>query len=713
MQIVETTIRPVRLALACSTDASNRVLRRAFRLVGGRWGGYFDIVLRCSPAGRLDPFWTNVMKAADPDLVLIIDPKVSVAKLASTLERAGLQPFAVERLKEGAERRTPHRLIFRETPTRAPDIDPDDTSQADEVLDLECGSATWREIARLGLPHPTTEATRQRRAADARLPLDERAPVMRGRVGITAEGAASARWLLIGGADDPELACRYWSLRALGAAPTWRVLRGADLGRRPALLARSFVISAPGVDVDLVSRTAAEWSTQRKSFRAESASDVAAIPYRRYHLASQVEAVVPFDGFLRVSLPAPPPLEHEYAATARGAVEFNLLSATPGAPDGMILVPNDCSRELVARGHPERETRVTRRGFAQLQPLTAAALVAVPEITYRQAVTAAFEQHRFRLTPSDKGLYQQRSLQLAGGLQFLAWMLRQPSSRHLLNMFFEYHLAGSPPEGYRRAVRYDELRNRLLAQVKASRGGRSLRASVRDRAEAWLADWADGLLERELLEGGHVLRCPECAYRSFYRLDDLGQRFRCRRCVADSPLPGDVERCFRLNEAAYQLLVHDGDVTVLTLATLRDRALQSLLYLPEIISKRDGVVRELDIAALVDGELVVGEVKSNDKLAAKEVRNSRFVVRNARASRMLFATTSKAQDECAAGDCASCIARHGEHHADNAWSTGAREQVEETRSNLAGEGIKVESLCWYSLVGSHADARQELRPFER
>jgi hypothetical protein len=178
-------------------------------------------------------------------------------------------------------------------------------------------------------------------------------------------------------------------------------------------------------------------------------------------------------------------------------------------------------------------------------------------------------------------------------------------------------------------------------------------------------------------------------------------------------MPAQSARSFRLNEAVYQLLKHDGDVTVLMLATLRSRAERSLLYLPEVVTERDRVTRELDVAALVDGELFVGEMKSNNKLTPKEVKNSRFVVRNAQAQTMLFATTARAPGPCRAGECAKCIRDHGEHHADRAWNTGARQLIEDTRRALDRENIRVESHCWYTLVGQHADAEQPLHRFRR
>ncbi len=44
---------------------------------------------------------------------------------------------------------------------------------------------------------------------------------------------------------------------------------------------------------------------------------------------------------------------------------------------------------------------------------------------------------------------------------------------------------------------------------------------------------------------------------------------------------------FRLNEAFFQMRTHHGEVVTLCLAVLREKARQSLLYLPEVTLSSD------------------------------------------------------------------------------------------------------------------------------
>jgi hypothetical protein len=703
MQIVESSLRPPRIALALGEGASNRVLRRVFRLLGGKWGGFYDIVVVFGADGSISRFWADLLVSADPDYVLVVDPHLTVSDVSQRVSELGLQPFEVDRLKERQERRGRWRWLFRELPTR-----PDSQSAEKRVMDHDDGRSEWRTIARRGLPNPQSRYRRVKPSEERDLPA--KFPVTLGRLGITGQPRKGAIWYLIGDSDEPLLACRYWSLRAIGRAPRWHP-GGAIQSRKPQVPGSEIVVFAPEASSTEIDEALKRWASKRRKVTAADDDAPQRFPRSHVYLASQLETVTPYEGFWRTSLPSPPPLEDDYASVARCVAEFHLLSPNFDDPDGIVLAPTQTSRELVAGDREYLPSRITRGGVAKLSQFSKSALVAIPHISYREAVGAAFAEHDFSLTPSDKGLYQQRSLQLAKGLRYLAWMLRQPESRLLLDVFFEYHLEGQAPSTYRRAVRYDELEDLLLAHVRKVRG--SLRGPWRRRAEDWLAYWVDGLLERDLLLGGHVLRCPVCADRSFYRLESLSQSFECHRCMATSPMPGHTPRCFQLNEAIFQLLEHDGEVATLTLAVLRESAELSFLYLPEVVSRRDGVTRELDIAALVDGELVIGEVKSTAKLSKKEIKSSRFVAKNGRARRMLFATTAKQQEHCAAGECDACKAEHGEHHADRAWGPEIREEIRKTRESLAAQGCRVESLCWASLHGVDREQHVPLARFER
>lgn len=149
-----------------------------------------------------------------------------------------------------------------------------------------------------------------------------------------------------------------------------------------------------------------------------------------------------------------------------------------------------------------------------------------------------------------------------------------------------------------------------------------------------------------------------------------------------------------------------GQVVTLALAALRREATESFLYLAET-EIVDSSVREVDIAALVDGALVLVEAKSNNSLSTAEVNKYRYVARRCGAARVIFATTNQPDALCGGEECDTCVASYGTNHADRAWNIGAQALIQDARTALAAHGIHVESWCYHHLVGQYSTSPLE------
>jgi hypothetical protein len=695
MRVVETSSRPPRLAIAVSEHASNRVLRRAFRLVGGRWGGVFDVLVRVEPDQLVDDFYKGVLRLHDPDFVLVIDSRLDRYSWSTLLGDLKIQPFDVVRLRERAEYRE-YEHLFIEGPTVR------EADNPESVHDVDTPALTWRQAAHIGLPGAQTT---RKRSANVAVP----SPVDLGREALTAR-AQVRRWLVFANSGDIDMACRFWNLRALGARPLWS---GPDALSQPQpptrVLIRAYLYAGAAYESE-ARRAAASWAQGGRRVRLAPADPAEVLRPSTPYFASHVQAVTEHRGILRFSLPSPPAMTRPVQRSLVGIAEHRILSPNPGDPDGLVLSRDVASRKLVSRGARMEDWRVTRGGIAEIRPIHRPDLVAVHDVRYQDAIAAPLSEGGFTVEASDKGRYQQRTLELAGGLRFLAWCLRQRDSARLLALFDQYHGTGSPPPDYRRAVRFSELRSELHATLREKRG--RLRARLIADAEAWLQQWTAQLLDRGLLVAGYVLACTECARRAFYPADDVGQRFTCQRCTSENLVAPDVQRAYQLNEAFYQMRLHHGDVVTLVLAALRGSAKASLLYQPEVILRGGNNSREIDAVALVDGDLVIAEAKSNNDLGNAEVKWYRFVAGRAPVSRVVFATTSRDRPLCAALDCVTCRTNGGVHHRDYAWSPSAQSKIADMRSRLSGRGLEVESRCFQALVAEHPDASAELATFD-
>lgn len=106
---------------------------------------------------------------------------------------------------------------------------------------------------------------------------------------------------------------------------------------------------------------------------------------------------------------------------------------------------------------------------------------------------------------------------------------------------------------------------------------------------------------------------------------------------------------------------------------------------------------ELDVVAVRDGEIVIGEATSKDRIKKARVYNIGKIAEKIRARRVLFSTTNR--ESCNDSSCESCVAE--ENYADNAFSHGSesqgewgtREFIRDLRTQLVQHDIEVTCVC--------------------
>ncbi len=174
----------------------------------------------------------------------------------------------------------------------------------------------------------------------------------------------------------------------------------------------------------------------------------------------------------------------------------------------------------------------------------------------------------------------------------------------------------------RQTTRYSKLLDAWKIELEAAIDADDQLKSQRDEMLAELAEDLDNslsyLLECSIFYRGHEWVCRDCSHRNWVGVDSLKDVMSCDVCRRDHQLPVDVALDFRLNEFfANCLREHDTLTVVWALSALRQEskrcfmfAPQTALYrnYPEIQGKR--IDRELDVVCIVDGKVVIGEVKA-------------------------------------------------------------------------------------------------------
>lgn len=143
--------------------------------------------------------------------------------------------------------------------------------------------------------------------------------------------------------------------------------------------------------------------------------------------------------------------------------------------------------------------------------------------------------------------------------------------------------------------------------------------------EPWVYSQADlvgalaGLTERGVLLMGFRARCSSCGYRDWHHIDEAKQTLRCRGCNAAFPMPPEQRWHYRLNSLVRAAYAEHGllpVVLVLGQLLLMD-ARSAFLFAPclDLFEKdSEGPVGDLDIAVILDGQFVIGEVKQSRDL---------------------------------------------------------------------------------------------------
>ncbi len=133
-----------------------------------------------------------------------------------------------------------------------------------------------------------------------------------------------------------------------------------------------------------------------------------------------------------------------------------------------------------------------------------------------------------------------------------------------------------------------------------------------------LMDALADLTERGILLMGVQARCPSCGYRAWHHIDEAKQTFQCGGCNATFPMPPEPRWHYRLNSLVRAAHSEHGLVpVVLVLGQLLMDARSAFLFAPclDLFERDDkGPVGDLDIAVVLDGQFVIGEVKQSRDL---------------------------------------------------------------------------------------------------
>jgi hypothetical protein len=281
----------------------------------------------------------------------------------------------------------------------------------------------------------------------------------------------------------------------------------------------------------------------------------------------------------------------------------------------------------------------------ELQMLRIDVFVPDSDFIFRTVLASA----GYQMTISDKGAYGSEAVRKFGGLEEIGSALHDSKTAELLNKYLS-------TEGSKKGVFDNGV---FLRDHRRYLNFISIQKILEDRDIA--ASLIDQWISKDILRRGFIFKCVRCSNAAWFSVDSVTQRFICPRCGSNQQYtrahwlhPEEPSWFYKLDEIVYQMLSHNGEVTLLTLLTLRKQSRDSFLYSPELSIRLDSNPKakmEIDICCIVDGKLIIGEAKSVGSLASNKgtapqiIERYRKVADLISASGLIFSTTATEWDE--------------------------------------------------------------------
>lgn len=226
---------------------------------------------------------------------------------------------------------------------------------------------------------------------------------------------------------------------------------------------------------------------------------------------------------------------------------------------------------------------------------------------------------------SDKGRYEAEAIRKFGGIENAGYAMRDCQTSRLLK---ELLCKKGPTDGvFDEGVYLNDKRRYLNFAC--------ILKFLPD--EAFARKVVDDYIAKGVVYRGLVLKCNRCSDLAWFSIAEVSQNFTCRRCGTNQQYtypswhyPNEPSWFYKLDEMVYQMLHHNGDVTLLTLDALRRESKDSFQFAPELsIRPKDAVksIMEIDLPCIMKGKMIIGEAKSVDTLATKGVTASQAGVK--------------------------------------------------------------------------------------
>ena len=394
----------------------------------------------------------------------------------------------------------------------------------------------------------------------------------------------------------------------------------------------------------------------------------------------------------------------EYVGTtpaSRWAMDIMLQDPAGCSAHGLqpLLHPSVNPLIMAGRRTGQWDTRVSRAGVTTIVTgARGAQVVRLRCPRFEDVVDARSKAAGLAVSISDKGVYSSKSVELMGGIEKLAELLRNEVASAILDEFMVDHHTGERLDGGKLRRRFLTVEDMVSVVVEREEGkGKKLRGrqkmELRERVNGLVAT----LLEKRVLQPGAVFDCRACRAEEWYHAREFDDSFVCRRCLEKQSCGPSPDWRYSLHESVFQGYFQRMRAPVMALDSLRSDSETSFVFMSEaVFTYANGRAIEVDILVCQDGELLIGEAKSGSRVSKRSLARYEQVAKELGARRLVFATSERMPEGCGTMNCEECTNAdeafsHGKMSDRSNW--GTRETIRDLREKLGKMRIDVETLC--------------------
>jgi len=415
------------------------------------------------------------------------------------------------------------------------------------------------------------------------------------------------------------------------------------------------------------------------------------------------------DNKVRITRRIPSPYQYQDCLVKSLVVDLELKSEASEDKRGMLLSPRQKAEDAltIETKEDKPDVRISKSGLTILLPWTLSS--GTVNLTIKsdwEIISSIFQRGGLVIDESPSGKHIRKSIDLVGSIEELSAYYQNKVTRTMLDAFKTPHssvaksLEGRRREAYRRSYTVHDLKNEVSKML--AKGSSYRKNQICNEVDRWIESW----LNKGILVSGFQLSCQDCDFEGWYPIGIVGEDYICLRCGAKNRRPHQSNISYRLHESVYQAHSENMVVPILTLNFLKAYASESFMFCVPMKLERDNPHSpDIDIVAIVDGEIVIGECKKPNKLRKDLFNRYDSIASRINAENIVFSSIDR-ENTCGKNKCEECsngvksfycdeIFTHGIPSDRKQW--GTRELIREFREKQSEKGVWIHTFCAYYL----------------